>query len=704
MEVKRDILWRVYLAYLAVVLICTAIVVKAFYIQQVEGAYWRNMSDSLHLKIQDVDADRGTIYSTNGQMLSTSVPQFDVYVDFAADGLRENNGKLFHENLDSLSYCLSTLFKDRTVAGYKQLLLQGYKKRERYYLLKRKVGFEEFRQLRSFPLVRLGKNKSGFIAESRSIRLNPYQLLAFRTIGLDRQNAQKVGLEQTYDTVLSGSKGKRLVRYISGGVAVPVEDDNRVEPENGKDIITTIDTRIQEIAENALLGMMQQSSSVSGTCVVMETATGKIRAIANLGAKADGSYWEDYNYALRTTEPGSTIKLATLLAVLSEGSYTINNMVETGTSGSAYVGVRNVNDAERSPRPVMSVKECFAHSSNVGMSRIAYNTFATKPDVYRQYLHQFRLDTITGIDLNGEEKPVIRKLKPNKEGLHLMVTMSFGYALEVSPLQTLMLYNAVANDGKMMKPYLVEKIQSEGSVIREFTPTVLSAQLCAPEVIAAARECMEAVTTEGTAKNVFKNAKYAVAGKTGTAHVSDGNYEYSAGIYQASFVGYFPADKPQYSCIVVIRTKPHAALHYGGQLAAPVFKTIADRLYAFNPGNNNQHAAPGKNDSLYYLYAGSTSDIRYVLSKTGVPYRDSSVKDAEWAIISKGADRPMVKAETVTKATMPQLAGMALKDAVYLCESMGLRVLVKGKGKVAAQSLAAGQPIVKGQPVALELN
>ena len=209
---------------------CGAIIVKAFYIQQVQGTYWRNMSDSLHLKIQEVDADRGTIYSANGQMLSTSVPQFDIYIDFAADGLRENNGKLFSENLDSLSYCLSKLFGDKTTSEYKKLLTKGYKSRDRYYLLRRKVGFEEYKELRSFPLVKLGKNKSGFIAETRSIRLNPYELLAYRTIGLDRQNAQKVGLEQTYDTVLSGSSGKRLVRYIAGGVAVPVEDDYRVEP------------------------------------------------------------------------------------------------------------------------------------------------------------------------------------------------------------------------------------------------------------------------------------------------------------------------------------------------------------------------------------------------------------------------------------------------------------------------------------------
>jgi cell division protein FtsI (penicillin-binding protein 3) len=263
--------------------------------------------------------------------------------------------------------------------------------------------------------------------------------------GSKENNAQKVGLEQAYDSVLRGTKGSRLVRQIAGGAVVPVEDDYRVEPENGEDIITTIDTHIQEIAENALLKMLQQSESFYGTCIVMETSTGKIKALANLGQRPGGGYWEDYNYALRSTEPGSTIKLATLLSVLSEGHTTINDLVEVGSTGNAFVGVRNVNDAERAPKPVLTVKECFAHSSNVGMGKIAYNAFAGNPEKYRKYLHQFRLDTLSGIDLKGEEKPQLPKIKRNTQGLHAMVTMSFGYAIEVSPIQTLTLYNSIAN-------------------------------------------------------------------------------------------------------------------------------------------------------------------------------------------------------------------------------------------------------------------
>ena len=692
------------MAYIAIAVVCVAIFVKAFYIQQVQGELWRGMSDSLHLKMQSIEADRGTIYSADGQMLSTSIPQFDIYVDFGADGLRQKNGEVFYNNLDSLSYCLADLFKDKTQTAYKKILSSGYKKKDRYYLLKRKVSFRDYYRLRQFPLVRLGKNTSGFIAETRNIRLNPYQLLAYRTIGLERQNAQKVGLEQTYDTVLRGEEGKRLVRFISGGVAVPVNNENEIEPENGKDIVTTLDTRIQEIAENALMKMLVQSESQYGTCVVMETQTGRIKAIANLGQKPDGSYWEDYNYALRATEPGSTIKLATLLSVLSEGKTSINSMVNVGSAGHAVVGVRNVNDAERAPKPVMTVRECFAHSSNVGMSAIAYNTFASQPDKFRSYLHQLKMDTLTGIDLRGEEKPRITKVKKNTEGLHAMITMSFGYALQVTPMQTLTLYNAIANNGKMMRPYLVNSIQSDGITYRQIEPTVINEQIVDPKVVKDAQNCMRAVVTEGTAKLIFKDAPYTVAGKTGTAHVADGKYSYNDGVYQASFVGYFPADKPQYSCIVVIKTKPHAPLHYGGQLSAPVFKEIADRLYSMFIKDNMQYATATQNDSINYVYAGAVKDIKQIMQTVGVKYKDSSAKKAQYAMVSKGETQPVIRTQAVSNKTMPQLSGMTLKDAVLACENMGLKVNVQGKGRVVVQSLLAGQAIKQGQQVSIQLN
>ncbi len=705
MEVKRDILWRVYLCYIAVVLVCAGIFAKAFYIQQVQGKYWLSMSDSLHEKIEEIDPDRGTIYSADGQMLSTSIPQFDIYIDFGADGLKENNGRLFYDNIDSLSYCLSNLFKDKSKGEYKTILSDGYKSGNRYFPFQKKVSFENYQQLKNFPLVRLGKNKSGFIADTKSIRLNPYQLEAFRTIGLDRDSF-KVGLEMTYDSTLKGITGKRLVRYIAGGAAVPVNDDYQVEPENGNDIVTTIDTHIQDITENALMKMMQQSESVTGTCIVMETHTGQIKAIANLGRQPNGSYWEDYNYAMRTTEPGSTIKLVTLLSVLSEGKTTVNDLVAVGSTGHAYVGVRDVNEAEVMPKPLLTVKECFAHSSNVGMSTIAYKTFASQPDQYLKYLHQFRMDTATGIDLLGETKPHLLKVNKTNEGLIDMVTMSFGYGIQVSPLQTLTLYNAIANNGKMMKPYLVNDIKNDGIVVKHFLPSTVVENVCKPSVVKDAQDCMYAVTTEGTAKLIFKDSQFPVAGKTGTAHVDDGKFGYKDGVYQASFVGYFPADNPQYTCIVVIKTKPNAPLHFGGQLAAPVFKEIADRLYTMyvRQDNTTQYATATKNDSIPYSYKGMRTDIKNVLNTLGLHYTDSGNASNQYAKIYKTIDEPVIADDAMSYKQMPALSGMGLKDALYVCENIGLKVNIKGRGKVSAQSIAAGQPVIKGESLNIFLN
>lgn len=689
--------------------LCVLILGKAFYIQRFEGEHWRSMNDSMHQRIVELDAERGTIYSEDGQMLSTSLPEFDIYLDFKADGLRDKNGKVFKENLDSFSRAMAAYFGDKSSAQYKKELLEGYKKKSRYYPLKKKLSFEQYKNFRQFPLVKLGRNKSGVIVEESSKRLSPFGLLANRTIGLSREHIasngkikkQNVGLEKSYDTLLTGQKGQRLVRYAAGG-AIPVEGF-QVEPENGKDIFTTLDVNIQDIAENALLRQMETTESLYGTCIVMETKTGKIKAIANLGRRPDGSYWEDDNYALRVTEPGSTIKLVTLLAVLEKGSSKLDDLVEVGSAGHMIVGPRNVNDAERAPKPVLTVKECFAHSSNVGMSKLAYKAFAQNPKEFKEYLHRYHMDTRSPVDLSNIPKPQLASFEKNSGGLMNMITMSFGYAVQVSPLHTLTLYNAIANNGKMMKPYLVNGIQQDGIMIKQYGPTVMEESIAKPETIQAARESMEAVVTEGTGRVAFKDMPFAIAGKTGTAHVADANIKYSAGVYQASFVGYFPINDPQYTCIVVIRSKPYAALHYGGTLAGPVFKEVATKLYAMYVNRKAPDLFAAKKDSAAYFYAGNTADIKNILKTLSIGYRDSATP-GDWGNVFASNYQPVVKTSVVRKQVMPNVKGMGLKDALYLLESLGIKVAVKGKGKVFAQSITPGSNVAKGTNVVLELS
>ncbi|MEN9548572.1 MAG: hypothetical protein RIR12_1163 [Bacteroidota bacterium] len=711
MDVKRDILWRVYLGFLGIVVLSLLILGRAIYIQKVEGKHWRSMSDSLHQKFITLNAERGAIYSEDGQMLSVSIPTFDVYMDFKAEGLREKNGKPFFENLDSFSLSLATFFQDKTAGQYKKDLQAAYKKHDRYYLLHKKMSFEEYKQFRNFPLVRLGRNKSGIIVEVNTKRETPFGLLANRVIGLAREfkdvdnksKKQNVGLEKSYDTVLSGKDGQKMVRFLAGGVAVPLEG-LETDPINGKDIYTTIDVNIQDITETALLRMMQQCEGPYGTAIVMETTTGKIKAMANLGRRPDGSYWEDDNYALRATEPGSTIKLATLLSVLDKGTSTINDMVEVGGAGRLQVGSKMVTDAERSPKAVMTVKECFAHSSNVGMSKLALKAFGKKPDEIKEYLHRYKLDERSPIDLTNVPKPTTAPLNLKGSAEGNMLWMSFGYGLQVSPLHTLTLYNAVANNGKMMRPYLVNSIMDNGVEIKKFEPTVMTDNFCKASVIKDARAAMEQVVIDGTARRPFKDMPFAVAGKTGTAHVSDGPIKYEHGVYQATFVGYFPANKPKYTCIVLIRTKPHAASHFGGTLAAPVFREIATKLYAMYVDKKDAAMPYQKQkDSTAYFYTGFTKDIQQVYSQLHIKYTDST-KQQQWASVQADNYKPVVKPVVIQKQVMPNVKGMGLKDALYVLETMGVRVNVKGKGKVQAQSLPAGALVAKGITVMIELN
>jgi cell division protein FtsI (penicillin-binding protein 3) len=706
MDVKRDILWRVYLSYIAVVLVCIGIMSKAFYIQQVQGKHWKSLQDSLHQKIDIVEAERGTIYSEDGQMLSTSIPQFDIYIDFGAEGLREKNGKRFKDNLDSLSNNLSELFKDHSIAEYKKILQEGYRNEDRYYLLQKSISYKQYQELKRFPLVRLGKNKSGFIADDKNIRLNPYNLLAYRTIGLDRANAQKIGLELTYDSILKGKEGNRLVRYIAGGVSVPIEGGIETEAENGKDIVTTIDVFIQEVTENALMKMMMGNEADYGCAIVMETKTGKIKAMANLGKRNDGNYWEDYNYAINPSEPGSTFKLATIISLLEDKKIKLSDIVNL-EFGKWNINGQTVFDSEPHDAAdnIVTVKRAFEVSSNVGMAKLAYNNYSNNPNQFIRRLHQLHLDSLTGIDLIGERNSVIYKPGSKYWSATTLPWMAFGYNIEVTPLQTITLYNAIADNGKMMKPYLVSAVKQQSEIVFKYEPKVMDEKICSDPTLKQVKECLEGVCSEGTARFVFKNSMYKVAGKTGTALVANGSRGYTDEIYQASFAGYFPADDPQYTCLVVIKNKPHALKRHGADVAAPVFKEIADRLYArYVRDSKFVTASAIKKDSSFFTYAALKEDVKEVMKKVKINYNDSTALVDDWAIVNGNNSNVTINKKNTNSNTMPVLKGMGLKDAVYLCESMGLKLNIKGKGRVIDQSIAAGQAISKGQQINIELN
>jgi cell division protein FtsI (penicillin-binding protein 3) len=704
MDVKRDILWRVYLSFILIVLVCILIIGKAFYIQQVQGNYWRSLSDSLHQRIVEIPAARGTIYSEDGQMLSTNIPQFDIYIDFRVSPLHEKSGLLFRTHIDSLSLSLAALFKDKSSEKYKEELTNAFEASVGNYELRKKISYREYLQLVKFPLFKLGRYKSGMIAEEKNIRLNPYENIGYRTIGLARDE-NKVGLEKSYDTVLNGRNGRQLVRAIAGGVTVPVQEGEfEIAPETGKDIVSTIDVFIQEVTEKALMNMMVKNEAQTGVAIVMEVKTGKIKAIANLGKVGEGKYAEDLNYAITPTEPGSTFKLVTLLSALEDGKVNLNSRVNL-EGGVWKVSGQTVYDSEKHGKFDASILEAFEESSNVGMAKIAMAHYSGNVNEYFKHLTKLRLDSTSGLDLVGERQP--RLVKPGSRlwGPTTLPWMAFGYNIEITPLQTLNLYNSIANNGIMMRPYLVNSIQEEGKIIKSISPKVYNAQLCKPSTIRDLRIALEGVCINGTGKTLFKNSLYKVAGKTGTAKVANGNKGYGEGIFQSSFAGYFPADNPQYTIVVIIKNKPHAANFYGASVAGPVFKEIADRLYSTYI-QNKLDIAPvfAVKDSSLFNYSISKISLQTIAKQLSIPYQDSSLASNNWIQLEGKGKNLKAATYMISDTTMPNMTGMKLQDALWLCEKKGLLVKCVGKGKVVKQSIAQGEFIIKGQQIQIDLN
>jgi len=719
LDVKKDILWRVYLSFLGIAILGVVVIGKAFYIQQVQGDFWTKMDNNQHLKYLPVEAERGTIYSEDGNMLSTSVPVFDVYVDFAAEGLRAKDGERFKNNIDTLSICLSNLFNDKTAQDYQKEMKLAYKNKDRYYLLKKKISFTQYKELRDFPLVKLGKNKSGFIVIAKDKRINPYVLLANRTIGLSRDNAKNVGLEQRYDSLLKGKTGQQLVRYMAGAY-MPV-DGAEVDPENGKDIISTLDTYIQDVTESALMRMMVGNNSLHGTAIVMETSTGKIKAIANLGQRknADGTvmkdidgnsiYDEDLNYGIgKVTEPGSIFKLATVMSLMEDKYVTMNTIVDCEGGKKNFYGL-TIRDSHLGAGQ-LTVKEAFERSSNVAFAKLADQYYHSQPSKFISHLHKFRLDTLTGVDLTASSgKPTIKKPTNRSWANTTIPYMAHGYEELVTPLHMLMLYNAVANNGRMMKPYLVSAIKQYGVEVRTIKPVVLEEKICSDETLAQIKECLLGVVEgeHGTARSI-KDSAYQIAGKTGTAVTALDNRGYNKGnkIYQASFIGYFPANQPKYTIAVVIQNSKESRKIYGADVSGTVFKEISDRIYG-SYLSTKKYLAVNAPDSSLYNYFGMKNELSSIFTSLNLTYTDSGTS-GYWRSMqiqnnSRVLNTPPVSNSTSGSVT-PNVIGMGLKDAVYLLENKGLKVTITGRGRVMNQSLIAGTNFTKNQNIALILN
>ncbi len=699
-SIKNDILWRVYLVYFVVAVLAFLIIAKVVYIQFAEGDKWKEVARNTTLRYVEIDANRGDIYADDGRLLATSVPMYEIRMDVSSF---VTSDELFYSKVDSLAFNLSRLFRDRAPNQYRQILVEGRRNQERYLLIKRNVSYSELIMLRDFPLFRKGRYRGGLIVEENTRREMPFRSLAARTIGYER-GGYYVGLEGAYRDYLEGVKGKRLMRRTSGGSWMPINDEHEISPHNGKDLLTTINVNIQDIVENSLRRQIHKYGADYGTAVVMEVATGEIKAISNLSISGGDTYEELFNYAVgESAEPGSTFKLASILVALEDGIISPEDFVNTDDGSITYAD-RTMYDSDDEGFGRITVKEAFEISSNVGISKIIYDHYKDKPQDYIDKIKSFGLGEKLGIEISGEGSPVIKDVSSSEWSGVSLPWMSIGYGVSLTPLQILTFYNAIANNGKMVKPMFVKEIRQTGETLKRFNTKVLNERIASRRSIKQANDMLVGVVENGTAKNIHTPV-YQIAGKTGTAQVANTRFGYigdSGGIsYRASFVGYFPADNPQYSMIVVIHN-PKGWIYTGSQVAAPVFREVADKIFATQlnlPLRDIEEPVMAKFPTFR---GGNYDDILNVYKQLGS--YPGNKPQTNWVSASARADTVVFRDREFIQNLVPNVVGMSLKDALYILENAKMEVKFTGKGIVRKQSIRPGLRIEPGQVIVLELS
>lgn len=697
MNTKKEIVLRVYLVFGLILLVAGAISVQVLKIQVKEGPVWVSLADSLTTKYISIEAGRGNLLSEDGGLLATSLPYFEVRVDWKSPAMRD---ELFDKHVDSLSIMMAA-FLGKPKHDVKKSIIQARKRGNRYFLIAKNLTYPELQEIKSWPLFNLGRYKGGLIVMRRNKRVNPYKMLAHRTIGYVRDDILPVGLEGSYDDYLTGVKGKRLMQKIAGGTWIPVNDEEEISPQNGKDVVTTIDINLQDVLENALLKALQRHKADHGTAVLMEVKTGKIRAIANIGSFKDGSYWEKYNYAVgEAREPGSTFKTASMIALLEDGYVDLNDSVDL-ENGAVNFYDKTMRDSDDHELRKVSVKHAFEISSNVGISKLIDKYYSHQPEKFIAHLERMGLTDKTEIEIKGEAEPFIKKADSKDWTGITLPWMAVGYELTLTPLQVLNFYNAIANDGIHVKPTLVSSVQEYGKELEKFDAKTDNKRICSKETLVKLKQLMEGVVENGTASHL-KSPYYRIAGKTGTAQIAKGNSGYRK-VYLASFAGFFPADNPAYSCIVTI-SEPKMGVYYGGWVAGPVFKEVSDKIYASTIDLHNQI-----NNEKAYLAdyrpqskAGFRMDTEEIYDWLEVEKQTS--ENTDWIECENQREGVALKAKQISDKAIPDVRGMGLRDAMYLLENMGLKVKVEGRGRVYYQSVRYGTPITPGREIVLKLT
>lgn len=710
MNIKQDIIQRANHVFYIVIFLAVGVVIRLVSVQyfkkDLKGKFWRERVAATLIQRDTVRAMRGNIYANDGSLLATSLPTYVVGLDPTMA-----KPEYFNKKVDSLGLLLSRIYRDRSARDYTDLVRDARAHKRRYVLLnRRRVTFQERQQMLKWPFFR-SSNKvvaRGGVLRPYYERYHPYDQMAERTIGnLNAKTGRGlIGLEASFQPALAGRNAVGLVEVLSGGIRKPVDDGPEMRPEPGMDLYTTIDVNYQDMAESALRSTLEKYSASKGCVIVMEVATGEIRAMANLtkvkGSGGGDRYVENFNHALAgRTDPGSTFKLATMMALMEEKAISLNQKVETGQHAVRYNGLKIV-DSNGGGSGTLTARQVFEKSSNIGTHLLMRSYFYKRPDLYCRYLRKFHLTQPTGIHMKGEAMPVVRN--PDMKGWSKvsLTSMCYGYEMQITPLQMLAFYNAVANGGRWVRPVIVKQIKLADELIEDNKPYIAPDPICSKETARKAQELLRGVVETGTAKHI-NNPFYAIAGKTGTAQkVIDGQYQ--VGRYYTSFIGYFPANNPKYSMIAVVdnpQQGENKGSLYAGAVSAPVFKAVADRIVAYDYQMHAPiRARTSQPRSSTDLVAGYADDLHTISSALNLPNEPSTEGWVETASDGRWKGRP-TRADRV-----PDVRGLPLRDALFLLENRGFRVLVEGRGKVKEQSITPGQETDKtmGKVITLTLG
>ncbi|MGQ9619641.1 MAG: penicillin-binding protein [Bacteroidales bacterium] len=700
---RDEIIWRSGIIYIIMVILAVVLLVRIILLQFVERGKWETLGEKYVYKSDEIIATRGDILACDGRLLASSIPYYSVYMDTRSTGMPPG---VWQKNIDGLCAGLAEIIGERSPSGWKNLLTEARKRGERYLLIKKSISHETLKKLKELPLFREGQYRGGLVAQPENRRILLNRELAARTIGYLTFDEKwtNVGIEGAFNRELAGRNGKVLKQKLTGGDWIPVNDARSIEPVDGNDIVTTIDIEFQDVATSALRNQLMKHNADHGCAVLMEVATGDIKAIANLKRGEDGDFHEVYNYAIgESTEPGSTFKLPVLMAALDDGVIDTGDIVDTG-NGTVRFYNKVIRDTREGGYGKLTVKQIFEKSSNVGTAKLIFQHYKDNPGALIDRLFAMKLNEKLKLQIKGEGEPFIRHPADKLwSGLSLPM-ISHGYEVRFTPLQILTFYNAVANDGCMVRPRFVKEIRRNGIVIKRFNTEVINSSVASGKTIRKAKKMLEGVVEQGTAVNL-KDADYKIAGKTGTAQIARDNTGYRSGprvFYQASFAGYFPAENPLYSCIVVVNS-PSSSVYYGNVVAGPVFKEIADKVYSTTffrdyPLSDEMKQIVRKPDAGN----GYRNDIQEIYRKIRAKYQKNG--DDTWVTTREKGDTINIVPLNIQDNLVPDVRGMTLRDALYLLENSGLRVEYSGIGRVRKQEPEHGAVIRNGMVVSLVLG